>query len=163
MKNNDIPEISLQKFDDKIFQLPKNEKKYFVLTDNDGFIKGYFPIKEKNLGKGWVALYQNAISAIADMNLPNEQYRVFLKLIAKTDFENYLRISQKQIAEELQMKQPNVAKAMKALKEKNIIIEGPPAGKFKTYRLNPYVGYKGKNRKHDILNFESEISKRDLS
>ena len=32
---------------------------------------------------------------------------------------------------------------MKKLKELEIIIEGPPAGKFKTYRLNPYIAHKG--------------------
>ena len=67
---------------ENVVELPKEEtKKYFVLTDGEGNIKGYFPIKDKNLGKDWVALFQKAISAIADMNLPNEQYRVFLKLL----------------------------------------------------------------------------------
>ena len=105
------------------------------------------------------ALYQQAISAIADMNLPNEQYRVFLKLLSKVDFENFLRVSQQNIADELNMKRPNVTKAIKALCEKNIIVEGPRAGLNKTYRLNPYIGYKGKNRNENILSFEDALTK----
>lgn len=139
---------------ENIIFLPKNNR-YFVITDDDGSIKGYFPIKKNNLGKDWVALYQQAISTIADMNLPNEQYRVFLKLLSKVDFENYLCVSQHEISQELNMKQPHVARAIKGLKEKNIIVEGPRAGLNKTYQLNPYVAYKGKNRKETILDFES--------
>ena len=35
---------------------------------------------------------------------------------------------------------------MKKLKELEIIIEGSPAGKFKTYRINPYIAHKGTDR-----------------
>ena len=47
---------------------------------------------------------------------------------------------------------------MKVLKEKNIIVEGPPAGKFKTYRLNPNISYKGKKCNENILIFEDALS-----
>ena len=133
------------------------ERHYYVTTDTNGNIKGYFPIKEKNLGKDWLALYQQAISKIADMNLSNEQYRVLLKLFAKVDFNNYLRVSHNEIADELNMQRPNVSKAIKVLKEKCIIVEGPPAGKFKTYRLNPYIAMKGKDRDNNIIDFESAL------
>jgi len=73
-----------------VIYLPK-EKKFIAITDEKGEITGFYPLKEKTLGKDWVALYQQAISNIADMNLPNEQYRVFLKLLSKVDFDNYLR------------------------------------------------------------------------
>ena len=142
---------------EKIIPLPK-EKHYYVTTDEDGNIKGYFPLKENNLGKDWVALYQNAISTIADMNIPHEQERVFLKLLSKVDFDNYLRISQTEIANELKMKQSNVARAMKGLKDRNIIVEGPRAGLNKTYRLNPYIAHKGKNRSNTIMDFTDMVS-----
>ena len=159
VKGENLKNSAEENLKENIVSLPKKEKKYYVVTDDDGNIKGYFPIKNKNLGKDWIALYQQAISAIADMNLPNEQYRVFLKLLSKVDFENFLRVSQQNIADELNMKQPNVAKAIKALCEKNIIVEGPRAGLNKTYRLNPYIGYKGKNRNENILNFEDALTK----
>ena len=132
-----------------------------MVTDEEtGKIKGCFPLKPKNLGKGWVALYQQAISKIADMNLTTEQYRVFLKLLSKVDFENYLTISQKELSEELNMKQPNVSKAIKKLCELKIIIEGPRAGLNKTYRLNPYVAHKGSNRDNTIIDFDKHLNKK---
>lgn len=141
----------------KISFLPK-EKKYIMVTDEEtGKIKGCFPLKSKNLGKGWIALYQQAISNIADMNLTNEQYRVFLKLLSKVDFENYLTVSQKELAEELNIKQPHISRAIKTLCEMKIIVEGPRAGLNKTYRLNPYVAHKGANRDNTIIDFNNVL------
>jgi len=148
-----LQEKYIDKYNDERIEVDFDEK--------TGEIKGYIPLKEKkekNLGKDWVALYQKAISAIADMNLPNEQYRVFLKLLSKVDFDNYLRVSQTEIANELSMKRPNVTKAIKALCDKNIIVKGLPAGKFKTYRLNPFIAHKGKNRNNTILDFTDALA-----
>ena len=143
------------KFIDKVY-----DERYCIDFDEEtGKIKGCFPLKPKKLGKGWVALYQQAISKIADMNLTTEQYRVFLKLLSKVDFENYLTISQKELSEELSMKQPNVSKAIKKLCELNIIVEGPRAGLNKTYRLNPYVAHKGTNRNSTIIDFNNAFNK----
>ena len=50
---------------EKIFIFPK-EKRYIMVTDEEsGQIKGCFPLKSKNLGTGWVALYQNPAGWIA--------------------------------------------------------------------------------------------------
>ena len=85
-----------------------DERTEIIFDEKTGKVKGYAPLKEtkeKSLEKDWLAVYQKAISTIADMNLPNEQYRVFLKLLSKVDFDNYLRVSQTEIANELKMKQ----------------------------------------------------------
>ena len=140
---------------DKVLPLPKH-KKYLTLVDEEtGKTVGLFPLKSKNLGKGWIALYQEMISKIADLNLPNEQYRVFLKLLGKVDFDNYLTISQSELAKELGIKQPHISRAIKGLREQNIIIEGPRAGLNKTYRFNPYVAHKGSNRNDTIVEFDA--------
>ena len=141
------------KFIDKV-----NDKRYYVKIDDDGNIKGYFPLKEKKLGKDWLALYQDPSLWLGQLRLTGEQYSVLFALFNKLDFDNFLRVSLKEIAEALKLKIANVSRAMKVLKEKDIIIEGPPAGKFKTYRLNPYIGYKGKNRNENILSFEDALS-----
>ncbi|MBR5914145.1 MAG: GIY-YIG nuclease family protein [Selenomonadaceae bacterium] len=144
------------KFIDKV-----NEKRYYIKFDEEtGKTIGLFPLKPKNLGKGWIAVYQEVISKIADLNLPNEQYRVFLKLLSKTDFENYLTISQTELSKELGMKQPNIAKAIKGLCEQNIIIEGPRIGLNKSYRLNPYIAHKGSERKQTIVDFEKLLKEK---
>ena len=124
---------------------------YITRVDNEtGETLGHFPLRHKGLGTGWIGLYQEAADMIADWNLPNEQYRVYLKLLAKLDFDNYLRISQKQLSQELRMKQPHVSRALKALENLEVIVEGPRAGLNKTYRLNPYIAHKGHNREDTI-------------
>ena len=143
------------KFIDKV-----NDKRYYVKIDDDGNIKGYFPIKDKNLGKDWLALFQNPSIWLAKQKMTGEQSSVLWYLLGRLDFENFLRVSRTEIAETLQMQPVNVSRAMKVLKEKNIIVEGLPAGKFKTYRLNPNIGYKGKNRNENILSFEDELAKK---
>ena len=143
---------------DKILILPK-EKRYIMITDEEsGQIKGCFPLKPKNLGKGWIALYQNPSIWLAQQNLTGEQLKVMLVLFGKLDFDNYLRISRQEIADLLNMQPVNVSRAMKKLKELQIIVEGPPAGKFKTYRLNPYIAHKGTERNNTILDFHSSVN-----
>lgn len=98
---------------------------------------------KSNLGGGWMALYQDAMDWIANAKLSYEEYRVLMKLFAKLDFENYIRITQMTIANELGMKQSNVARAIKCLLEQDILRKGPKVGNSNTYRLNPMIGHKG--------------------
>ena len=142
---------------EKILIFPK-EKRYIMIMDEEtGEIKGCFPLKSKNLGTGWIALYQNPAGWLAQQRLTGEQYSVLFALFNRLDFENYLRISRQEIADFLSMQPVNVSRAMKKLKELKIIIEGPPAGKFKTYRLNPYIAHKGSNIKDTTCDFNSAL------
>lgn len=145
---------SVKSPDDKISPLPRLRRYLTLVDENTGKISGHFPLKPKNLGTGWIALYQEAAKWIASQRLTGEQFSVLFRLFGELDFNNYLRISSKEIAEELGMQQANVSRAMKRLKEIGIIVEGPPAGKFKTYRLNPHVAHKGSERKDTIIDFQ---------
>ncbi|KZN99328.1 replication/maintenance protein RepL [Bacillus badius] len=104
----------------------------------------YKPMKS-NLGGGWLAMYQDPLSWMADAKLSYEEYRVILKLLGKLDFENYIRVTQTEIAKDLGMQQSNVARAIKGLLEQDIIRKGPKVGNSNTYRLNPHIGHKGQN------------------
>ena len=159
VKGENLKNSTEENLKEKIISLPKKLKRYYVETDDEGNIRGYFPIKEKKLGKDWFAMYQNPALWLAQQDMTGEQYKVLWFLFSQLDFDNDLRISLKEIADALKLKIANVSRAMKVLKEKNIIVEGLPVGKFKTYRLNPYIGYKGKNRNENILDFENELSK----
>lgn len=90
---------------------------------------------------------QEGFTYLAKLNLTQEQTRVLHFLFSKLDFENWLRISQVEIAKELEMKRPNVSKAIKQLYEVGIIHKGPKVGTSWTYRLDPYFGWKGKASK----------------
>jgi len=157
VKGENVKNSVKENLKENIIELPK-EKHYYVTTDDDGNIMGYFPLKQKSLGKDWLAVYQSALKTLAKWDLPGEQYRIMLELLSETDFDNYIRISQKDLANELNMHQANVARAIKGLKDKNIIIEGPRAGLNKTYRLNPYIAHKGKNRNNTILDFTDALA-----
>ena len=159
VKDENIKNSVEENMKENVVELPKEEtKKYFVLTDGEGNIKGYFPIKDKNLGKDWIAMYQSALASLAEWNLPNEQYRVLLMLLSKLDFNNYLTVNQKDMSEKLKIKQPHISRAISALCNKNVLVEGPRAGLNKTYRLNPYIAHKGKNRNETIIDFEDAMT-----
>ena len=112
---------------------------------------------KESLGTGLIALYQSPSLWLAKQDLTGEQFKVLHVLFGKLDFENYLRIGLKEIAEFLNMQITNVSRAMKKLKELEIIIEGPPAGKFKTYRFNPYIAHKGSEPQKTIKDFNASL------
>ena len=64
----------------KISFLPTEKKYIMVMGETTGTIKGCFPLKPKNLGKGWVALYQNPSIWLAQQRLTGEQYGVLFAL-----------------------------------------------------------------------------------
>ena len=143
--------LSDQNKQGKVSYMPKLKKYLTVVNEETGEVEGHFPLKSRNLGKGWIALYQDPSLWLAQQRLTGEQYSVLFYLFNKLDFDNYLRISQKDIAEKLSLKQPSVARSIKTLEKLEIIVEGPRAGLNKTYRLNPYVAHKGSRNYHDNL------------
>ena len=97
---------------------------------------------------------------MARQHFTGEQARVIFFLFGKLDFENYLRVSREEIAEGTDLQPVNVSRAMKRLKELEIIIAEPPAGKFKTYRLNPYIAHKGEDRQNTIEDFNAALKEK---
>ena len=91
---------------------------------------------------------QDALQAIAqDKDLTTEPYRVLMILLGKLDFENWIHVSQTEIAEILNMKRQQVSRAIKLLEKKGILLRSPKIGRSYGYRLNPYYGWKGKSKK----------------
>lgn len=131
---------------EEYFQLKKEKMLHANIDPETGEIVSltvpHKPIKS-NLGGGWMAMYQDAMDWMADAKLTYEEYRVLMKLFARLDFENYIRITQSEMAEGLGMKQSNVARAIKGLLAHDIIRKGPKVGNGNTYRLNPMIGHKG--------------------
>lgn len=94
---------------------------------------------------GWCMTFQNAFEELAkDKDLKAEHWRVFSYLISQLDFENFIQVPQKQIADELGMTKGNVSRTIKSLADKKIIIRGPKVGHSSCFRLNPHYGWKGK-------------------
>lgn len=137
--------------------MEKSGKKEMVDTETGELVYIAIQAKSKHITGGFVMAMQEGFAQIARMGLTGEQLSVFMHMFSKMDFENYLIISQKDIAKDLNLKQPNVSRAVKKLVEKGIIHEGPKAGTNKTYRLDPQFGYKGRAKNIDTT--KREIAK----
>ncbi len=75
--------------------MPKLKKYLTVVNQETGEVEGQFPLKTRNLGKGWFAMFQNPIGWIAEQRLSGEQLSVLLYLLSKMDYDNYIRIPRK--------------------------------------------------------------------
>ena len=105
----------------------------------------YCGVKQNPYNKGWIMNSQEALEIVArDKDIKGETYRVLFFMCARLDFENWIQITQKEIAENLEMKRQNVSKAISLLLKKRIILRGPKLGRSYAFRLNPDFGWKGK-------------------
>lgn len=117
----------------------------------------YCGVKQNPYSKGWVMNSQEALELLAtDKDLKGETYRVLLLLLSRLDFENWIQVTQTEISEKLEMKKPNVSKAISILEDKSIILRGPKIGRTYAFRLNPYFGWKGKVRNLNDYRREEE-------
>lgn len=101
-------------------------------------------IRRKWKGEGFFMGFQEAFTHIAKKRLGAEAQTVFLYLLGQLDFDSYLNVPQTKIAKELRMQQPHVSRAINTLVEHHVLLPGPKIGRSATYRLNPYVGAKGR-------------------
>ncbi len=97
---------------------------------------------------GWVIMAQEALSKMANEIKNLEDYRVLMMLLGRLDFENFIQLSQTELAEALGMKKPNVSRSIKRLLSLGVLLEGPKIGRSKTYRLNPNYGWRGSPKSH---------------
>ena len=124
-------------------------RKIASVDQNTGeILKGivvYCGVKHNPYAKGWIMNSQEALELLAtDEDLTKEAFRVLMFLMARLDFENWIQVSQKEIAEKLNMHKQNISRAIKLLQSKEILIRGPKIGKSYAFRLNPDFGWKGK-------------------
>jgi len=101
--------------------------------------------KASPYGRRFFMVNQEALLAIAkDKEFTQEPYRVFTLLCVHLDYDNWIQIARKDIAEALEMKGEAVSRAIRLLLRKGVIFRGPKAGSTYSFRLNPCYGYKGK-------------------
>ena len=127
--------------------------------DHRGKVVGYideltgkeygFPVifgrKKNPYGNGWIMNSQEALDMIAeDKDLKGNTLRVFIKVCARVDFENWVHLPLKELSEELDIDQADISKNIKLLVKKGILIKSGKIGRSYAYRLNPDFGWKGK-------------------
>ena len=110
----------------------------------DGVIV-YCGVKHNPYSKGWIMNSQEALELLAkDEDFSKESLRILMFLMARLDFENWIQIAQKEIAETLNIKKTNVSRGISLLERKGVIFRGPKIGRSYAFRLNPDFGWKGK-------------------
>ena len=139
--------------------------------DNRGRVVGYidertgkeygFPVifgrKRNPYGNGWIMNSQEALDIIAeDKDLKGTTLRVLLKVCARVDFENWVHLPLKELADELDIDKADVSRNIKLLVKKGVLLKSEKIGRSYAYRLNPDFGWKGK-----VRNLEEYRQQRD--
>ncbi len=100
--------------------------------------------KRKHIGE-FVMVFQRAFVEIAkDRDLRGEAGAILNYLLGKMDYENYICVEQRIIAEDLNIHRTNVSTAMKLLVDKGVLIKGEKHGRNNTYRMNWQYAWRGK-------------------
>lgn len=124
----------------------------------------YCAVKHNPYSGGWVMNSQEALELLAtDKDLKGEAYKILLLLLSRLDFENWIQISQQEIADTLDMKKQNVSRSISLLESKGILLRGPKVGRSYAFRLNPYFGWKGKVKNlDDYRQKENDAESREM-
>ena len=130
------------------------EKILTVIDKKTGEIQARVKLQDKTFGEQrWFAMFQDALIWLGHQNITGEQFKVFCYMCYNLEFDNYIKIQQKDIAEEYNLSKFQVSRSIKALKDKDIIYEAPNYKGF--YKLNPHVGHKGtQNYGNNVVEFE---------
>lgn len=124
-----------------------------------GFVAYIAPKRINGFGKEWMAMSQSAAMMLAKSDLGADDFRVFLTLVAKLDFENLLVLNQAELAREIEMQRQNVQRSIKRLVAVGVLLEGPRIGVSRSYRFNPNFGWKGSAKNH-VVALDEERRKR---
>lgn len=107
-------------------------------------VSGKKSIFTRIYGRRWFVASQDPMAMLAaDKEMTMEPCRVFLYLLSRLDFDNFIYVTQAEIADFLGMQKPHVSRAIKFLERKEMILRGPKLGHSHAWRLNPNYGYKG--------------------
>lgn len=111
----------------------------------------WVPTRPKSqFGERWFQMAQETLKTLNSRRkeIGFEGMVVFNALLARLDFENFIQVSQTEIAEELDMKTSNVSRAIRRLADLGFIRRGPKVGRSHTFQLHPELAWKGKAKAH---------------
>jgi len=96
--------------------------------------------------QGFVKMVQPMLRALAcDPDLGAEAHRVFHLVLSQLSFGGVTPVNQTALAKDLGIARPSVARAIRLLVDKGILLKSDAAGAGRpcAYALNPMYGYKG--------------------
>ena len=104
-----------------------------------------FTTPSKYLKDSYARVFLSEINALGkDRNLSNTDLRVLMSIIGHLDYGNIVNISQKDLGQELNIKQPNIAKSIKQLINQGYLQVVDTIGRQNIYMLNPNVAFKAR-------------------
>ena len=116
----------------------------------------------------WFMGFQEAFKKVSeDPEINPEMTRVWLNLLSRLGFENWVAVPQVEIAKDLNMQRANVSRAIRGLLQKELLIRGPKLGRTSAYKLNSNYAWKGKirnlcdERMGIVKDFKMEKEKRE--
>ena len=139
-------ELTTSPVDEYVIEDPDSHTIRIVKVDSSGKVIGESkPSRKyaKNV-RGFLKLFEEASAYIAKQKLSGQQLSILLLILSNLDYDNFVRISQKEIAEELGLHFQKVSGAMRRLVEVGVLEEGPRVNMCKTYRMNPRIARKGR-------------------
>lgn len=116
---------------------PKNGKEYKGLA---------VPMKKKFPEPiEYVSMFRHGFEHIAKLKLTPTDYAVLMVFLSRLEYENWIRVSQKTIAEQLNLATPQVSRSVKKLVEKGILLkeQDPSDERRLLCRFNPSLGWRG--------------------
>ena len=95
--------------------------------------------------EAFVMLWQDALKRLAEEGeLGSQHWRVLIYLMGKLDYENYIHVSQADIARGIRMDRGDVSRVMADFVKRGLLVQGPRVGRSYTYRMSSSLGWKGR-------------------
>ena len=118
------------------------EKILTVIDKETGEIEARVKLPDRTFGKQrWLAMFQESLAWISGQHMTGEQVNVFCNLLSRVEFDNRIFYNREEVSKAVGIRPQHVSRAMRVLKEKEIIYEDP--NNKNVYKLNPYIGHKG--------------------
>ena len=129
------------------------EKILTVIDKETGEVQARIRLEDKTFGKdGWLGMFQNPLTWISQQHMTGEQLSVLCNLLGRVEFDNRIIFKTKDVATAIGIHPKQVSRALKVLRDKDIIYKDPH--NEKVYKLNPHIGHKGtKNYKRNVIEF----------
>ena len=106
-------------------------------------------VKWDNSG-GYFVGFQDAFALIAqDKTMTGETLRIWMHLMSRLGFENFIVIRGSELSKELGIKPPHISRAISKLVKKGLLVRGPKVGHAYAYRLNMDIAWKGDSQSYN--------------
>lgn len=125
-----------------------------VINDTTGTVE--FPVayvvpqQKKILGEAFMLAFQEALIEVSkNRGLTGTDRRVLFYMIGKMEYENLVRLTQRDIAEELKTSQQEVSKSISKLQVEGYLWVDHTYGSAYVYKISEDLVWKGKTEKRE--------------